>query len=352
MQHYCSNLQKRVVSSIFGRLFKYRPRDNRDPKEDFFTEALAGVLQASPELRSAFVYRLIEQEVDHVFVRTQETTPDGRIDIWIDARNRRNGARHLVAMENKIGADVNRYQLRRYEAHLRSERDADSRTLISATRHERSRFLRCLDTPNVLFEEVHWFRVADFLRDWLSKQPNEGGDPSVPFVCELLLLMEEWSMAMTLKVDDLAAATSYHRSVHAQLVQVLEEIKADCGFPGTADNKWSSSGKPSLYLAFTSPRFGKHQTIRVEFGFDFERDDAGWSVAQLGLPSAYFTVYCPQPLELEHLQGWQLPPEDWGTEYRRVKHLNVLEVKGDSLHMKYIEFFQVARGELWGALGI
>lgn len=295
VQHYWSNLQKRIVNSIFGQLFKYRPRENRDPKEDFFTEALAGVLQASPALRNDFVYRLIEQEVDQVLVRTQETMPNGRIDIWIDARNRRNGVRLLVAMENKIDANVDPYQLRRYEAQLRSEGDADARTLISATRHERSAFQCLPDAPNVQFDEIHWFQVADFLQNWTSKFRDEGrSDPSVPFVHHLLLLMQEWSMAMTLNVDDLAAATLYHRSVYAQLVQVLEEIKAYCELPGTAGNTWSSSGKPSLYLQFSSPRFGEHQNIQVEFGFDFNRDDADWNVAQLRLPSAYFAVYCPQ----------------------------------------------------------
>ena len=156
---------------------------------------------------------------------------------------------------------------------------------------------------------------------------------------------------MTLNVDDLATATSYHRSVYAQLVQVLEEIKAYCELPSTADNKWSQFGKPSLYLALASPRFGNQQNIRAEFGFDFERDDAGWDVAQLRLPSAYFTVRCNDPLDLRYPESWESAPEDWGEEYRQVKHLDALQVNGDPLHMKYIEFFQVARDELWLALG-
>ena len=344
------------MSSIFGRLFKYRPRPNRDPKEDFFTEAFAGVLKKSPTLRSAFVYWLIEQEVDFVYVRTQKTMPTGRIDIWIDARSRHNGTRHLVAIESKIGADVVQYQLRRYEAHLRSEAKADSRTLISATCHERSRFRRCLDAPDVQFRQIHWFQVADFLRNWISRLPNEWDDPSVPFVRELLLLMEEWSMAMTLNVDDLAAATSYHTSVYARLVQILEQTKEGCNLPQPIVGNWSGGGRTSLYLARSSPWFGEFgngpNSIYVEFGFDFERDDADWNVAHLRLPSAYFTFQCPHLLELHYPEGWESPPAEWGEEYRQVKHLACLQVNGETLHIEYLEFFQNARDELWHALGI
>ena len=47
------------MSSFFLRLFAYRPRDGRVPQEDFFTEAFAGVLQASVPLRVNFVGWLI-----------------------------------------------------------------------------------------------------------------------------------------------------------------------------------------------------------------------------------------------------------------------------------------------------
>lgn len=337
------------MSSIFGRLFKYRPRPDRDPKEDFFTEALTGVLQTSRALRNAFVKEFIGHEVDCVFLKTQKTVPNGRIDIWIDARDRCSGARHLAAMENKIGADVDENQLRKYETHLQRYEDVDSRTLVSATRHERSRLRSSPDAPYVQFRQVHWFQVADFLRNWIAITPDDGDDSSSPFVRELLLLMKEWSMAMDLNIGDLAAATAYHRSVNARLRAILEQTKAACNLPNRG---WGWGGNISLYLAITSPEFGDGQNISVEFGFDFKRDDTDWRVAQLRLPSAYFTVRCPDPLELNYPQGWEIPPAEWGGEYRQVKHLDSLQVNGGSLHMGYVEFFRNARVELWHALGL
>ena len=340
------------MSSIFGRLFKYRPRLDRDPKEDFFTEALVGVLQTSPALRNAFVKWLTCRQVDYVFLKTQMTVPVGRIDIWIDARDRRNGARHLVAMENKIDAAVDLDQLTRYEAQLQCHEDVDSRTLVSATRHERSQFQNAPDPPHVEFRQIHWNQVADFLRYWTINAPDEGDDSSTPFVRELILLMKEWSMAMALNIDDLAAATSYHTSVNAQLQEILEETRAACILPQPVLGNWGRGGNISLYLARTSPWFGDGHNIGVEFGFDFERDDAHWRVAQLRLPSAYFAVRFRDPLELDYPAGWEVPPTDWGEEYRRVKHLNSLQANGESLHIEYLNFFTNARVELWQALGL
>ena len=157
---------------------------------------------------------------------------------------------------------------------------------------------------------------------------------------------------MALTIEDLAAATLYHRSVNEQLRMILEGAKADCGLSSTADNKWNPGGQISRYLALTSPRFGDYQSIRVEFGFDFERDDARWRVAKLRLPSAYFTVLCSDPLELDYPPGWETPLTDWGEEYRHVKHLDSLQVIGESLHIEYLNFFTNARVELWRALGL
>ncbi len=161
---------------------------------------------------------------------------------------------------------------------------------------------------------------------------------------------------MTLNVDDLAAATSYHTSVYARLVQILEQTKGGCNLPQPIDGNWSWGGRTSLYLTCSSPWFGEFgdepNSIYVEFGFDFERDDADWNVAHLRLPSAYFTFQCPDLLELHFPEGWESPPAKWGEEYRQVKHLASLQVNGETLHIEYLEFFQNARDELWHALRI
>ena len=92
-------------------------------------------------------------------------------------------------------------------------------------------------------------------------------------------------------------------------------------------------------MTFTSPWVDEQQDVYVEFGFDFERDNADWSVAQLRLPSTYFAVLGTERPDLNNLQNWEPAPEDWGGDYLRVKRLNNLQVGGSSLQTGYLDFF-------------
>lgn len=330
-------------SSIFLRLFKYRPGDGRVSQEDFFTEALAGVLDASPFLRADFVRWLIGiDDVETARVYTQRSLAGGgRVDVWIEVRG--DGRRHLVAMENKIDAAVDVKQLRTYEKALRGETGAASRILVCAALKERVQF-SC--GPPVAFKPVLWREVAGWLRGWLREHPRE---PVGPLARELLSLMENWNMAIDLTADDLVTATRYRRTVEREMLQILDEVYAECNIPQGQGN-WSFNRQ---HLIYTSRRFSKNMKAYSEFGFDFERDDAGWSVSSLGLPSAYFAVAGSQGAVLKRRLAaldWPAPPEEWGDSYLRAKQLESMVVSGDSLHMHYLEFFKTARAELWEAL--
>ncbi len=336
------------MSNIFSRLFRYQPSAGRTPMEDFFTEAFAGVLQASPSLRLELVKWLIGQDVDSVLLETQKTVENGnRLDLWIDAHNRRSGARHAIAMENKIATGEGQDQLRRYEHHLKRETTADTRTLVYATLHERSAFQASPEDPLVTFRPIHWFEVADWMREWTTKPTNAADDRSSIFVRELLLLMEEWRMAINLNADLLAAATKYQKIVGPQLVQILEETKQACGLAGTKGNQWSHD---RANLIYSSPWLDDQEGICVEFGFDFDRDDADFSVPQLCLPAAYFAVTGTHRPELNNLKDWRPAPESWPDGYLCVKRLGCLRLHGTSLHGEYLDFFLNARAELWRAV--
>ena len=340
------------MASLFARLFAYRPSADRLPQEDFFTEALAGVLVADRSLREAFTRWLIGHEVDHVSVETQKSlSVDNRIDIWIEARNDGLGMRHVAAMENKIRASEGTEQLTRYEAQLKCDPDAATRTLVYATMHERKCFDPSPNGPMVVFRPVHWFQVADWFRSWTLCGGTNADEGCMIMVRELLLLMEHWNMAMNLNADDLTAATAYRRSVEDRLIQILEDTKATCQLPGTTGNQWSRMPRYSRrYLCYSSPWVDDQEDVYVEFGFDFDRDDANWKVAELRLPSAYFAVRGTYRPELDELTGWESPPSSWGDDYLRVKQLPCLRVGGDNLHLGYLEFLRSARDELWNAI--
>ncbi len=341
------------MNNLFLRLFKYRPRDGRVPQEDFFTEALAGILHASLPLRVGFVNWLIApHQVSYVHIATQRVLSDsGRVDLWIEARSDRDKVRHVIAMENKISAPVDDVQLRCYESQLRREFTFSTRTLVCVTRHERPTFETSLCKPAVAFKPIRWHEVADWLRSWLSQQPSGLSELAVHLVRELLLLMEEWRMAIHLTANDLAATTRHRTSVERHLLQLLDEVYAECVLPDGQGN-WSYSQR---YLTYTSPWVTNNLEAKAEFGFDFERDDADWSVPQTGLPSAYFAVVGTEGTDLTNSLkdlDWAPAPEGWPDKYLRAKQLGSLNVTGTSLHPIYLEFFRAAREELWRALGI
>ena len=339
------------MNSIFNEVFAYRPHANRSPKEDFFTQALAGILRADLSLRVAFVEWLTGQEVDSVHIDTQKTVAGGdRLDVWFDAR-KHSGERHVIAMENKIAAREGHHQLERYEKHLRGDTAATTRTLVYATLHERSHFEPSCDQPVVIFRSKRWFEVAEWLRTWTTRNFAVSDSRGKVLVQEVLLLMEDWNMAMQLNADELAAATVYQRTVGPQLCQILDEIKGACDLAGKSGNAWSHNREE---LWYTSPWVDKKRNIYVEFGFDFSRDDADWNVAQLRLPSAYFAAMGEKQGDnrLQHsiLSDWESSPEDWGDGYLRVKRMKSLQIHGNSLHGSYLDFFLTARDELWQAL--
>lgn len=338
------------MTSVFGRIFRYRPSEGRTPTEDFFTETLAAVLEASEPFRLAFVKWLINHDVDVDFARleTQKTVENGRLDLWIDAGNERTGERHVIAMENKIAAGEGKDQLQRYERHLK-RKTADTRTLVYVTLHKRTSFQGSLKKPKVDFRQIHWFKMAEWMREWTTKPANAADDKIIHFVRELLLLMEEWGMAVNLNADHLAAATIYHTSVGRQLIQILDETYEACELPGTKGNQWNYNTEE---LYYTSPWIDKRKNIYVEFGFNFDRDDADFSVPQLRVPSAYFAVGGTHRPELDNLRDWKPAPEDWDDDYVLVKWLGCLRLQGESLHDEYIDFFKKARDQLWRVTGL
>ena len=133
----------------------------------------------------------------------------------------------------------------------------------------------------------------------------------------------------------LVVAVQYRRSVEAQLLQILNETKEACGIAGSHGNAWTYQ-KQELW--YSSPWVDDQKDIYVEFGFDFDRDDADWSVPHLSLPSAYFAAIGTDRPELGQLQNWEPAPTDWGDAYLRVKRLGCLQVQGNSLHGEYLRF--------------
>ena len=332
--------------SLFSRLFSYRSRDGRDPQEDFFTEAFAGVLQTIPHLRADFVKWLIHHDVDSVHIATQKTLDsENRVDIWIEAevRSHCGGDKHVIAMENKISADVNIDQLHRYKAQLQHEITAKTRTLVCATHRERASIESSLCEPAVKFRHIYWYEVADWLKEWRLQQSERHCEPGCILINDFTSLMEEWEMEIHLTPVDLAAVTQTRiRNVEGKLQQLLSFVEHESDHPVKL--------RKSEFSRICDQVTVNNINVGFEFGFDFERDDTDWCVPQLGIPSAYFAIWSPDGSKLTNLLNnltWS--PAPWPS-YLRAKQLNSLKLTGTSLHPVYLKFFKDAREELWEAL--
>ena len=351
-------------------MFKYRASDRRRPKEDFFTEALAGVLNTSLPLRIAFAPWLIDGEVEFAHVDTVDTqrnfhdsSGSGRFDMWLKAKDNA-GKEHLIVVENKIDAGEGECQLRRYKSYLKNweKRElAGSRTLVYLTLHNPNDSQQFNDEPLVDFKDRRWFQVYDWLKKWTQEHDRSPDRHPAPLVNELLALMENWNMDMNLSANDLTAATTFKQTAQPRLIEILNEVKSK--FPGEVKFRIGGSGKNWGHhentLYYTSPYINERD-IYFAFGFDFYREDSAWSVSRLGFPSAYFAVRVDDAGHVDCSglpEDWDVPPNpDYLNPERsrrsedRVKRLNLIEAGGASLRSVYLEFFLKALDEVQKAM--
>ena len=102
------------MASIFDRIFRYRQSDSRTPREDYFTETLADVLEKHEALGAAFIGYLTScADIQRIDIQTQKRFADAqrRPDVFVTARDSANG-RHVLIVENKIDALESENQLR------------------------------------------------------------------------------------------------------------------------------------------------------------------------------------------------------------------------------------------------
>ena len=333
------------MSSIFTTLFKWRAREGRSPKEDYLTETFAGVLARERGLAVAFVERLIDHEVASVVLETQKVVVshdrNNRFDLWMDARGS-DGARHLVIVENKVLAAEGLNQLQRYEEYLASRNDAKTRTLVYLTPNAGTDFQE--SEPGVIFRKVHWYQVYGWIKEWSKRHDHN------ILVNEFLQLMEDWSLALKLNANDLAAATAYQTSVRTMLLQILDEISSlvKSRLSDTATGQWRYE---RLNLTYHSAWIDADESTYISFGFDFDRDDEQWNVSELRLPSAYCSIRGSgtDQYDWDRLPPeWSEPPVGWeSSDYIKVKQLSFLKAEGDSLHTAYVDFFTSSLDELW-----
>ncbi len=225
---------------LFSRLLDLHSSPR--PVEDFFTEVVAGLFTAAPDLCTAWLEHLGLMEPTHddrerkVLVGTQRRIgplPDhatgSRLDLVVEVSS--DAGRDVVYLESKIDSGEGAEQLRRYADLLSEVEGARSRTLVYVTRDydpkDEDEVLRVPEKAGdeggpqggetthapVRFVQLRWGDFYRFLRGAVDREHASGEaervlDPgSKVLVGEVMSFMEERGMAQrnVFTAEDLAA---------------------------------------------------------------------------------------------------------------------------------------------------
>ena len=216
------------MANIFDRIFRYRPTPGRTPREDYFTELFASVLEKCEYLGATIVGRLICcDNITRVELQTQKhfSSLGRRVDLYVTAWDG-NGQRHVLVIESKLDSVAGENQLPDYIELLAQDKKAHSRTLAYVTKNSEDpgiSELKCQGRQsNVTFKHLKWSQVHGWIRECV-----EGLDePSLTWkelLKEFLALMEDWNMGGPISARSMRAALVYHNSLGsgARLVQEL-----------------------------------------------------------------------------------------------------------------------------------
>ena len=339
------------MESLFKRLFRYRPREGYEPKEDWLTESFAAVLDRS-RLREAYAGYLIGRDVETADIETQRTFKGARPDMWIDARDA-DGRRHVVMVEHKTGREpAGARQLRDYELRLQDkDMKAETKTLVQIARTPKTPDFEPA-SDDVKFKPLRWFDICRWLQDGAASA-RRGGEGAV-FVDEFLKFMKERGMTIEIGMDELAAYTVCKASgVEQRLWRILDAAWEDSGMEdaiGETEGKWRTPQKESIY--WVSPAISAHG-VEIIYGFSFRRDDPEWDTDSLRLPSAYVGIWKSKSdgvCKLPCPAGWKKPPKAWPKDYGWACEISELRLRGGSLTASYLEFFADAFSALKAVL--
>ncbi len=192
------------MSSLFRRLQSYRPREGKDPKEDFFTEALGYVLARNPKVLKEYIKFLIKEKFPNIDpvdksidIETQRTFKDRRPDAVITFEDD-TGQCYMIICEHKLGAEINIQQLEKYrdilQEHIRSG-DIKEGILVLITLWTESH-------PDFVKHYFRWPEIYKKLEEWggsAEESPKE-------VYKEFLIYMEELGMKRPTKFTALEMA--------------------------------------------------------------------------------------------------------------------------------------------------
>lgn len=185
--------------SLFKRLQSYTPRLDRNPKEDFFTEAFVYAIQCDPNLLRKYVEFLssdiefpwIIEDDDSITIETQIQYDRNRPDVTIQVFDESYNQKFVIICEHKLDANEGDSQLSRYSDVLDNDSCDETKLLVYITKYYESEIEEY--EFNIPFNYLRWSDIynwidslselsEDFLVNQIKKYMEELKMPDVKMI--------------------------------------------------------------------------------------------------------------------------------------------------------------------------
>ncbi|MDY6824945.1 MAG: hypothetical protein SWH68_14290, partial [Thermodesulfobacteriota bacterium] len=210
-------------ANLFQSLFKYRPRPNRSPLEDYTTEITGYLLIKDKKLLEKYLSKLLcrqggQVSVENYKVETQYTTESGRfIDLAIFWTT--NHQYHSLFVEHKVwsapwqGEDENEEVLNQIDEYCKYQetRGPERNYLALVTVYPVTQFSKSENNFCCYLGNFTWGDIADLIRKHISSNKNvnvlnELGKEFINF-----LRSEKMAGFDDFKLDELAAISKFEK---------------------------------------------------------------------------------------------------------------------------------------------
>ena len=292
---YKCKVYNHFMENLLVNIQKYRPRENQNPKENFFTEILAFILNRDKNLLSDFVKLLGFSEEIKTYNTTTQTTHKGKaIDIEIII----NGSISIF-IENKIGSTVNEYgentdkgiivnnQLKNYIEIQKNNKKYSGHVVLLTQFSEKIEE----DIKKSLKKHIYWRDVYSLFKRYNSK---DGINKFL--INQFVGLMEEENMEPYNKItkEMVKHFDDFLNNVEKLFEQILEELNAKL------TNRSITLDFIDHYFIFKDIKFSlNYGTVENEFNLYIDRNtlskdqDEKFQKSGLQNNKAYFWVTYP-----------------------------------------------------------
>ncbi|MDP8205723.1 MAG: PD-(D/E)XK nuclease family protein [Candidatus Electryonea clarkiae] len=277
------------MESLFSRLQSYRPRPERDSKEDFFTEAFCYILEKNPKVLKAYIKHLlpndsIEFAEQPPNIATQYKFGGKRPDVMIEFEDK-NSEKYFIICEHKLNAREGTDQLADYYETLSidlNNKEFKVGLLECITKYsEIETSMEKVKRSEVKYHEQTWRNIYPFMMD--CKDNDLVIDTSIKMFDDFLNYMEELGMTRPAKYSAFEMAEFCKIP---KLLQILDEC-----IDGEAREEFNSiqGGKNQIVNFQNNSNWIRYKTIlngsiELNIGVYLDSEDFWSEITEFGDP--------------------------------------------------------------------